>query len=261
MYKTTTKQPCVYVSIQGGRKKIYEKKYVYLEDKTEFDLELINPTKDVLLAKISFNNNLISNSGIVLKPGERILLKRYIDENKAFLFEEYEHIGLESAVSDNGKIEVKFYREEKVIEKCYPGINTNIDWTYYPPTYYPNTYNPITYNPNTYRDNIYGTYYSGNFNINSSLSLDNLNTSTNIAANVTGRIGEGKETDQEFQNSNKSFENIVCYTTNLQILSVKNKPNSVKEVKNKGKVFCHKCGKKAKYDSNFCSHCGTKLIN
>ena len=51
---------------------------VYLKNGDEFEIELFNPTKNHILAKILLDCKSISNSGIVLKPGQRIFLERYL---------------------------------------------------------------------------------------------------------------------------------------------------------------------------------------
>jgi hypothetical protein len=61
---------------------------VYLNDGDEFEIELYNPTQNKVLAKIEMNGNSIGN-GIILRPGERVFLERYLDVAKKFLFETY----------------------------------------------------------------------------------------------------------------------------------------------------------------------------
>ena len=61
---------------------------VYLNNGDEFEIELYNPTSNKVLAKIELNGKSIGN-GIILRPGERVFLERYLDEAKKFLFETY----------------------------------------------------------------------------------------------------------------------------------------------------------------------------
>ena len=74
-----------------GRKSIKNGK-VFLTDGDEFEIELFNPTQNKVLAKIELNGKSIG-SGIILRPGERVFLERYLDEAKKFLFETYVEIG------------------------------------------------------------------------------------------------------------------------------------------------------------------------
>ena len=52
---------------------------VYLNDGDEYEIELFNPTQEVVLAKIKLDGNYISGGGIVLRRGERVFLERFLD--------------------------------------------------------------------------------------------------------------------------------------------------------------------------------------
>lgn len=73
-----------------GRLKIYNENSLYLQDSEEFQIELFNPTNNTVLAKIEINGKLISNSGLVIKPAQRVFLERFLDSDRKFLFETYE---------------------------------------------------------------------------------------------------------------------------------------------------------------------------
>ena len=279
------KRPSVYVSQNGGRKKIHSEKFVYLEDKSEFDLELVNPTKETLLAKIELNGNPISNSGLVLRPGERILLKRFIDDNRAFVFNSYEVSSdseIKDAIADNGKIRVSFYKERTVQPNlCNPSI-----WITYPfnqpyqPYHYPSTtpyYSTIWCESSGSSGTIVGNSIIGSTTGNyTTLNASNITYTSGTSDNIvgtsavynsvineiggtieTGRVEKGKETDQKFDKIDMDFDCFSSYTTDLQILPESRKPVEKEDLK----IYCHKCGTKAKYDDNFCSKCGTKLNN
>ncbi len=85
---------------------------VYLKNGDEFEIELFNPTQNKVLAKIELNGVSIG-SGIVLRPGERVFLERYLDDAKKFLFETYIVNGnnndVQQAIAKNGDVTVKFY--------------------------------------------------------------------------------------------------------------------------------------------------------
>ena len=70
--------PVAYITKDKQRIKQYNNDTVFLEDGDEFEIELFNPTKEKVLAKISINGNFM-DSGIVLRPGERVFLERYMD--------------------------------------------------------------------------------------------------------------------------------------------------------------------------------------
>ena len=100
---------------------------VYLENGTEFQIQLFNPHKFTIGAEIYINDEKLSNR-LVLKPGERVWLERYLDVKKKFKFSTYEVEGndpmVQEAIKDNGKIEVKFYREVRIKNySSYPTIS------------------------------------------------------------------------------------------------------------------------------------------
>jgi hypothetical protein len=131
MNKTTSTQkvPTANIAVNKSRIKVYNKSgempTCYLQKGQEFQIELFNPTTNVVLAKIELNGRLISQSGLVLNPGERVFLDRYIDVAQKFLFDTYE-VGkseeVKEAIKNNGDIKVYFYNEEVKIPVSYPVI-------------------------------------------------------------------------------------------------------------------------------------------
>jgi hypothetical protein len=113
------KQPIAHICINKSRVKIYDKETdpkIYLSKQTEFQIELFNPTTESILAKITLNGNVISQGGLVINPGQRIFLDRYLDVAKKFLFDTYEVSNtqeVKEAIVNNGDFKVEFYREMK----------------------------------------------------------------------------------------------------------------------------------------------------
>ena len=73
-----------------GRKKIYLDSKVYLDNGSEFQIEMFNPLTDSVLAELKINGKLASTSGLILRPGERFFLDCNIDDRKKFIFKTYE---------------------------------------------------------------------------------------------------------------------------------------------------------------------------
>lgn len=114
------KVPTANIAVNKSRVKLYKKNgelpSYYLQKGQEFQIELFNPTTDTILAKITLNGNVISQGGLVLNPGQRIFLDRYLDVAKKFLFDTYEVSNTEEvreAIANNGDFKVQFYRESK----------------------------------------------------------------------------------------------------------------------------------------------------
>lgn len=163
--------PSAYVTKTKQRIKQYDNT-VYLKNGDEFEIELFNPTQNKVLAKIEINNNTIGGSGIVLRPGERVFLERYINEAKKFLFETYKVSGSNSdvqrAIKNNGDVVVRFYQEQ-----IQPQIDLNLWWPQYDSgiRYYTS---PTIANPP-----YYGT--SGTSNLRGSITTNSLATVTNTS--------------------------------------------------------------------------------
>ena len=107
---------------------------VYLKNGSEFQLQLFNPLTFTICADIYINDEKIPNS-LVIKPGQRVWLERYLDRAKKFLYETYEvengNAAVEAAIKHNGLIKVKFYRED-INKNTYKtslttSVSSNID--------------------------------------------------------------------------------------------------------------------------------------
>ena len=114
------KVPTANIAVNKSRVKLYNKQgdlpSYYLQKGQEFQIELFNPTKESILAKITLNGNVISQGGLVLNPGQRVFLDRYLDVAKKFLFDTYEVANtqeVKEAIVNNGDFKVQFYRELK----------------------------------------------------------------------------------------------------------------------------------------------------
>ena len=88
---------------------------VYLKNADEFEIELFNPTQSKVLARITINNASIG-PGIILRPGERVFLERYVNDPRKFKFETYAVNGnnsqVQKAIENNGDVKVEFFAEE-----------------------------------------------------------------------------------------------------------------------------------------------------
>ena len=129
------------IAVNKSRIKLYTKAgqmpTYYLQSGQEFQIELFNPTSDVILAKIHLNGKAISQTGLVLNPGQRVFLDRYLDVAKKFLFDTYEVSNTEEvkkAIEDNGDLKVEFYRESKPYIPYIPPVDNtyrpHILWDY-----------------------------------------------------------------------------------------------------------------------------------
>jgi len=240
---------------------------VYLNNGDEFEIELYNPTQNKVLAKIEMNGNSIGN-GIILRPGERIFLERYLDEAKKFLFETYVVSGnneeVQQAIVNNGDVTVKFFNENVVPTYLSGGSGTltinNPVWTNTPYTY--TTHNTLgntsftTTSTNTFYNT---TLTSGTINTNSFFNNSNRikkELTSPLRHVETGRVEKGSNSDQVFTYENSSFYSFPVKTNWWKI-----KPKSTQVITKEDLItYCTECGSKRKKDTHkFCPHCGTKF--
>ena len=247
------------VSSDKGRKSIKNGK-VYLKDKEEFQIELFNPLTDCVLADIKLNGNTISQSGLVIRPGERFYLDCFIDDKKKFVFNTYEVEDSQSAkvaISKNGMLEVFFYKESVVglsnwrsrfdrviVERYYP-----VHYPHYQPYWYGNVYcgttitttgglsGTTTGGSSILSNNIVGTattntaYYSQPINSAYTSGIDSTTTSYSSNTVETGRVEKGKKSSQKFDEVDMDFEKFHISSVVLQLLPDSTKPAEAKELK------------------------------
>ena len=240
---------------------------VYLKDGDEFEIELYNPTQNKVLAKIEMNGNSIGN-GIILRPGERVFLERYLDEAKKFLFETYVVNGnneeVQQAIASNGDVTVKFYNEI-----TSPGIrfyNSNGTLTVNNPiSTWTTTGTPFTYTTHNTLGNTSFTTSSTSTFYNASLTSGTMDTNSFFGSDKvkksprhleTGRVEKGSDSEQTFTYDNSSFYSYPSETNWWKI-----KPQSTKPIVREDLItYCTECGAKKKKDTHkFCPHCGTKF--
>ena len=268
----------------------------FLKDGEEFEIELFNPLKTRVLAKIEINGSPLSDSGIVLMPGQRIFLERYLDSNKKFVFETYQvekSDAVKEAITNNGNIRVSFY-EEKIktngINGCGTTIN-NITYKYNYPYcggfYYDPSTNPLYYSGTPNISIGTGTIPTHNFNTipSSIISGTTLNNNSNSSSSFnsypggsclsntfssglntdipkesdnidTGMIVGGKQSDQCFKTVYGEFN---AYYSNIVLMKIEpesNKPKEISELRN----YCPGCRTRIKKSSwKFCPSCGETL--
>ena len=260
---------------------------VYLDNNSEFQIQLFNPYTYTIGADISLNGNAMSNR-IIIKPGQRIWLERYLDSPEKFLFSTYEVDDapeVKAAIAKNGVVEVKFYKEKEkpVYQPIY--INNIIEKTPY-------------YNQHWYKNEITCLDGAVNFCCDSVKSIDaptHLETSCakGISASAascatydaslsttkayvdsvstaktlgfpdekeetieTGRIEKGGYSHQQFTSVDIDFEYWPFKTETVKILPTSRKPITKNDL---NKVYCCNCGRKLNTKFKFCPYCGVKI--
>ena len=113
-YATQVGKPTAHITKKKSRLKVYNGHSVFLNDKDNFELEIHNSKQKSILCKIKLNGEYISTSGVVLRPGQRVFLERFLDSNNKFEFSTYEVNNTSenrSAIDLNGDVRIEFYDE------------------------------------------------------------------------------------------------------------------------------------------------------
>ena len=287
-------KPEAWIAVSNARQKIYDSNKVYLMDDEEYQIELYNPTKFVYSCKLYIDDTLTTNTSIVLKPGQRYFLDRFLDKPDKFKFSTYS-VGNDKpsldAISENGKIKIEFFKE---IQNLNLNLNVNMGncgtttYTQYPysgnlynnwPNY--NLPNPI-YGSGSSRSNIVGNcgsgvtnaYYSSTNSANTSTKC--MNTFTTTSAGIfngdintvyndasseteveTGRTEKGSKSDQKFDIFNGNFQLFPEFSSEYKILPVSQKNVEIGEIRN----YCSACKTRIRKQSwKYCPSCGNDLI-
>lgn len=270
------------------------KRVVYLNDGDEFQIQILNPHPFRIGVSIKFNNSSSSVRKLIINPGERVWLERYLDDDKKLRFNSYwvdkDNPIVEKAITDNGKISIEFYKEQEY---------SPLTHIYEPHIYYDTTYtSPTALSAKPYYDDFkvgdnHHTNTTADLWVNycqstskpealkaSTLSIEGnasatsataswLSTTSNTASikvgtnscvnakkKETGRIEKGGYSHQSFNDVSLNLEPFAFGWETIYIFPASEKPITVKDLQ---KRYCPECGRKVKERFKFCPFCGTKL--
>jgi hypothetical protein len=245
---SATKRPEAFIT--KGKKRIKQfDGQVYLSDGDEYEIELFNPTQEVVLAKIKIDGDYIAGGGIVLRRGERVFLERFLDSPNRFKFSTYVVNGnnteVQDAIKNNGYVEIEFYDEYKPTwNSGFLTTGTNIHTI---------NGNPITFTTTSGTTST-STFYNASLTANTFAGPNIRNLSNKVE---TGTTEKGGSSEQAFQHTNKTFNSFSFWNVAWQILPTSQKQYTADEV---GVNYCGECGAKRKKSSfKFCPHCGNKF--
>ena len=77
---------------------------VYMNDGTEFQIQVFNPYSYVIGVNFEFNNHNKTSQLLVLRPGEHVWLDRFLDDESKLLFSTYQVDAskeVQEAIKDN----------------------------------------------------------------------------------------------------------------------------------------------------------------
>ena len=282
-----------HITKKKNRLKIYEndksKSQVFLNDKDEFEIELYNPKTAPVLAKISLNGKLISDRGVILYPGKRVFLERFIESPEKFSFSTYQvkrSNEVKKAIANNGLVKVEFFDEALSINyinlgSCGYGYQNYHIYNYPYSIPIPTTgdYNltgssipssnlSSIINCNSSNNSIFGVgSTSGSYTLTSNnfvagplneekkfSDISDLKNTKNIDME-TGRVSKGEKSSQNFSSADINFNSYSFLSIEYQIIPISEKPVEIGELR----TYCTECGTKNKQGWKFCPTCGSKI--
>ena len=248
---------------------------VYLNDGDEFQIQLFNPEKFPIAAKIYLNGEKLSDM-LVIRPGERIWLERYLDQARKFKFSTYEiedSYEAKEAASLNGEVKIQFYRVKtprqdgivtisspistigSSISVCYNSI-ANSDCQVKSISEPELASNLNSVNLASY-DMSGETWYKSSYISDTACNFYASSTAAEPERSIeTGRVEQGGYSNQKFSYVNYDFEDWSFRTETISILPLSRKPVTASDLK---KRYCSNCGRKLSPKHKFCPYCGTKV--
>jgi hypothetical protein len=276
-YATQVGKPTAHLTKKKSRLKVYNGHIVFLNDKDNFEFEIHNPKQKSVLCKIKLNGEYISNSGVVLRPGQRVFLERFLDTNNKFEFSTYKVKDTSenrSAIDLNGDVLIEFY-DEQLSRNNFLILNSRTTYgsglTYggrsndYIPKFGTTisttggVYNTTTttYNTSnaTFTSSVEPTISRSKFDVSSTLLGASKPSKKKSKSIETGRVEKGEESNQNFTNSYEQFNYHTSHTIKFKIQPLITKNINVEEIRQ----YCTECGTKTKKNYKFCPSCGNKL--
>lgn len=248
------------------QKEFTNDRIVYLNDGQEYQIQLYNPLGRRIGAEISIDGRDLAGM-VIIRPGERIWLERYLDDARKFKFETYSVNNTaqnQSAIAGNGKIEIRFYDEVYGDIFRYPYKFNTDDHLY---SIYTNddvcVYNYATVTSDGAVNESATSLPTGGCTMTLTTQQNNWITdcSSNKYSNYnkkieTGRTEKGSHSDQKFSSTSFIPSNDWIYYECIQL-----KPISQKQVGKHDlqKVYCTNCGRRLKPEYKYCPVCGTKV--
>jgi len=254
------------ILINKQKRKLYGKKKnkVYLNDGDYIQIHLFNPLTNNIGVQLELNGILEENI-LILKPGQSLLLDRFIDTKKKIKYNTYYINGnnkdAKKAIEKNGKLVIYFWNEKiiynTISNNYWLSGGTNIDWN-------------INYNNYNSTINI-PTTDTTLFNTNG-MNISNTSYFNSPKLEETGRIEKGEKSNQKFSSTDIELDSIF-HTVKYKLLPYsklkkkqKNLPIdnnlTIKTTNTNQRIYCSNplCGYRVRNKNwIFCPICGNEL--
>lgn len=270
---------------------------VYLKNGQEFQIFLKNYRGIPVMVELTINGE-TEKETIILDPGERLFLERYLSTNNKFKFNTYKISNnvkklIENNVKELGVITARVYSLQSVYSDT-PVTSTTIPKVQYIVDYFRqpvfNGYRSFqTFNNEQFmgtRSNISG-YVSSSYtscnNMASSLNNNEFQTYTSYCVNEDveseknsqnlakeklqevntqtefGAIERGNYSDQKFEGCPDFKKGMFLESYTIHIYPISAQSSEEKSNRIEGAIYCSVCGRKQKHGQKYCPADGTKF--
>lgn len=267
-------QPTVHLTVGRNRRRAYGPNEYRLRDGEEYELEIHNTTRGTVGARVRVEGRPIGQTLLVLRPGERVYLERWMDRPQRFRFSTYEVDGSpesQAATANNGRVTVEFFRENVFV----PPPPQSPLWAATGPAYPGGSFYTVgVVGDSTTAINFMGlggaqgpqgpegfagplgsaSYTCSVGQQTNSVKSRGLTKTTVDRTVVTGRTEAGSASAQSFTTVDLVFESWAFHTASLRVLPL------LAEAASEARRYCTGCGTRAKKDSwRHCPNCGAAL--
>ena len=257
--------------------KSYQDNTIYLNNGDEFQIRLFNPLREKIGVQIGMNGDL-SQSLLVLNPGEDVTLDRFLDDKSKMLFETYVYDVDAYTPSENGSIDINFFKEKKVRRpRTTTKLKSNMRGMTNTGAIYGSSADDYSTLGNTAG---VGTFTTSGINVNFSQTFESPGVplvesdfssiegqSTNLdfvsdpvpeKKKETGRVEKGNESVQNFNEVNVEFETFSFYKISYNLKPTSERSSTITETKVRD--YCPECGYRVRNTRwNFCPKCGDEI--
>lgn len=248
--------------VNKQKRKFYGKKKnkLYLNDGDYIQISIFNSSYDRIGVQLEFNNN-IEEKMVIINPGQKILLDRFVDTKKKIKYSTYIVDGNDDNVKEsikfNGNIILHFWKEK--IQSYYYNINlpNNTNWS--SGSYLTNT---------TISDAPFDLTTSSNCTFNDGLSCNSYQERKHkrkrFKMKETGRIEKGEKSKQKMKKVNFDPD-YIFHTMKYKLLpfsEMKNKKKNLSEKPSSVTIDYHNNYKNTDHRI-YCSNplCGYRVRN
>lgn len=235
MIQLNSATPVAHITSNRNRLKSYGNA-VYLKSGSNFEIEIFNTLTSRTLVTIEVDGKLISSTGLVVNPGQREYLERWIDEPRKFKFSTYtveNSPEAMKAIANNGKVKVSFFEESTKLFTNNGTYYTNDSWNFGD-----------------------AVYYSNSLSSSSDVRHKGVTRSFSGGSIETGRTEKGETSNQNFDSTTGDFNSWATAIIEIQILPESAKPIEIEKIR----MYCTGCGTRVRAASwKFCPSCGEKV--